>query len=338
MMVLRTVCLSLALIVAHGAATLACTVFPVGMWAGCGTAERVVVGTILTVDEYTLALGSPDEKFLREALFQVEQTVSGPTAPDTVALIGPEIEPSMCSYMAVNRYVVGGRYLLRLDPELAPGRFIAPTGDPETQPGRIALAPAPSAEENILLEYAGYYAEHCTPPFQLSAWVDTLAVVGGPVHMRLSVRNHLAVPLSMADATSIAGEDIHSVHLQLAIYQAGERWRVWLPLRELDTVVEPGAQATLDLDLADVYGVHEAGWYDVAGWASVPMASGERYRDLLWSSASALVTFAVRATTTVSLSSWATVKHAHGDALDLLGRRGLSGWPYCVTNEIHGLR
>ncbi|MEW6754698.1 MAG: hypothetical protein AB1505_27490 [Candidatus Latescibacterota bacterium] len=260
---------SVPLVAAITTGALACMVWPVGMWAGCETAERIVVGTVLAVEEYTPS--ELEERFLREARFGLERTVSGPAAPDTVILVGPQVEPSMCSWMETNPFEVGGRYLLRLAPALGAGRYLAPIGYEEMQPGRIRLGSAPSAEESILAEYAGYFAEHCARPFSLSAEIDTSVAAGGSARMHLTVQNHLSVPLVLIDAPTAADGDPLAVHLLLRVYPASERYREWLPQRELHRVVAPGDQTALDLDLVELYGLTEERRYDVAGYASIPM-------------------------------------------------------------------
>ena len=199
-------------------------------------------------------------------------------------------------------------------PEEGPdGTYYAPAHAPRF----IHLGSESSAEEGVFLEYVNDAIEHDRAPISISIEGGSEFAAGESIPVQLMVSNHMSVPLTVFDPVGGAPPPIE-LRFGLYIYRdTGDSFDE-VPLQADRAIIVPANESmTIELNLAQLYGIKELGMYSVGGFIDVPVAPGRSYREEVGPSPAYYIKrFTVASedpNSAVSAVSWASVKSIDRD-------------------------
>ena len=274
----------------------------------CSVVPRPIPKLVNMGQIQSVVIGTPTQVETLSAQFRVEAFLKGQPSTEILSLITDnEKDAGSCYSPLTSHYEVDQRYLLML-PEAGPdGNYYAPV----YPPWLINLDSESSEEESVFLEYANDAIEHNRAPISISIEGGSEFIAGESIPIQLMVSNHMAIPLSVFERDKGAEPP---THLRFDLFFYTDKGCLFCgdeaSLQADAVTVLPNESMTIEVDLAQAYGIEESGEYSVNGFVDVPLAPGRSHRDWV-GSLPPFLTFTVTSedpNSAVSEMSWGTVK------------------------------
>ena len=272
-------------------------------------ADVVFTGTVIEIDEQPVEVEEEGDTFERPmsfVKFKVNQSWRGVEGEETTIL-------SLCDGFSCDYCFQPGKDFLFFG-HMSSNPL---TDDEEEFPQSFAcgrtdlLTSEPSEEEGLLGAYINDAIEHKRAPISISIEGGPEFIAGKSIPIQLKVSNHMAVPLSIFERDEQAQPP---THFRFGMRFFSDAGRYETPLQADTITVLPNESTTIEIDLAQIYGIKEPGNYNADGFIDVPVAPGHSYRDWLTTSTwTPFFSFTVTSedpNSAVSEGSWGTVKSA----------------------------